>query len=462
LYLKKRRWRKGNSMRTKRFGIGLFALMAGLIGCDGSFNLVNVLSGGAGTLGAERINEVEPNNTFGQAMPATIDISTMLDISGSMASDTDIDVYDLGPVAAGERITVSVTNDPSLELAAALFDEQQRLISFNDDGSWQAYVGPHLGVTLRWDCQHCYLAITGSAESGISAGSYVATLLREQGSVPAARPQVLYLQFAGAKGFSIVGRDPVDIPAFDAAHIDPSFEGQSSEMIDAIVSIVQTQFASYNVDIRCSQQYPTIPNDATVIYFGLYEPNLLGLAENCDEYNADLTQRAIIFTDTFGMFMPLEPTLEQMAMAIANVASHEAGHLLGLEHTQDWTELMDTTSPASSLLTMQTFHLATLYTGVFPIGQQDSPLLLAKSLGTRYVEAASRIDRPWNSANTVGVAESRSGALAEGPSSGWQQGVRAAEVSPGGRDPLLYRQGSVQYEVSKDWFAVHSRRSAAR
>jgi len=232
-------------------------------------------------------------------------------------------------------------------------------------------------------------------------------------------------------------------------------------MIDAIVSVMQTQYGSYNVEIRSSKKYPSVPADATVIYFGLYDPNLLGLAENCDEYNADLTQRAIVFTDTFAIFMPLEPTLEEVATAIANVASHEAGHLLGLEHTQDWTELMDTTSPASSLLTAQTFHLAPLYTGVFPIGWQDSPLLLAGSLGTRYVEAACRIDRSANGANTVDVVESGSGAMVEGASSGCRQASRATEVCPGGRDRQQCGQGSVQHEVSKDWFAVHSRRRAA-
>ncbi len=449
-------------MRARMFGIGLVLLAASIAGCDGSFNLVRVLSGGISGLGTERMNEVESNDTFGQATPATTDASAMLDINGTMASAADIDIYDLGPVAAGERITVSVTNDPTVELAAALFDEQQRLISFNDDGSWQAYVGPYLGVNLRWDCQHCYLAVASIAAGGDSAGSYVATLLREQGSVPAFRSQVLYLQFDGAQGFSMAGRDPVDIPRFDAAHIDPAFEGLSSEMIDGIVSITQEQYAPYNIEIRSSRQYPSIPSDATVVYFGLYDPNLLGLSENCDEYNADLTQRAIVFTDTFGIFMPLEPTLEQMAVAIANVASHEAGHLLGLEHTQDWTELMDTTSPASSLLTVQTFHLAPLYTGVFPIGEQDSPLLLAKSLGTRYVQAAFRIDRYGNPANTVGVAEGGSRPIAEGASSGFERDSRVAGFAPGSRDLLLYGQGSVQDEVSKDWFAVHSRRGTGR
>jgi len=449
-------------VRTNKLSVVLVFSVACLAGCDGSFDLVRVLSGGTGGLASESTSEVEPNDTFGQATPVPTSASAMLDIHGTMVTTSDIDIYDLGPVTAGERITVSITNDPSVELAAALFDEQERLISFNEDGSWQAYVGPHLGVNLRWDCQRCYLAVANNAAGVGSTGSYVATLLREPGSVPAARPQVLYLQFSGAQGFSIVGRNPVDILPFDAARIDPIFEGRSSEMIDAIVSITRQQYAPYNIDIRSSRQYPSVPNDATVIYFGLYDPNLLGLSENCDEYNSDLTQRAVVFTDTFAIFMPLEPTLEQMAVAIANVASHEAGHLLGLEHTQDWTELMDTTSPASSLLTVQTFHQAPLYTGVFPIGLQDSPLLLAKSLGTGYVQAASRIDRCENPANTVGVAEGGSRAITEGMPSGFLRDGPAADASPGSRYVQLHGQGSVQYEVSKEWFAVHSRRSAGR
>ena len=111
----------------------------------------------------------------------------------------DIDIYDLGPVVAGDRITVSVDNDPTMNLAAALFDDQQRLFVCNDDRYWQVDTRPQLGVTVRRDSGHCYLVIAPSPAAIQCSGSYTATVLREQGATPATRPQTLYLSFNGAK-----------------------------------------------------------------------------------------------------------------------------------------------------------------------------------------------------------------------------------------------------------------------
>lgn len=448
-------------MRSALSGIGLFVFAISLAGCDASFDITKVLPG-TGIAGSERLAEAEPNNTFEQATLATVDYSTMLDLNGSMASSTDIDIYDLGPVTAGDHVTVVVDNGSSMDLAAALFDEQQRLIAVNDDRIWRSDPRPEIGVSVRRECTHVYLVISASPSASSSSGSYTATVLREQGAVPATRQQVLYLGFNGAKGFAIPGQGATDIPAFNAANIDASFAGQTPAMIDAIVAAVHTHYAAFNVQIVASTESAKIPSDATVVYFGLYNAQLLGISDNCDDYNADLTQNAVVFTDTFSMFMPLQPTLQQVAVAIGNVASHEAGHLLGLEHTQQWTDLMDTTSPAQSLLTMQSFEVAPLYNRVFPIGEQDSGLLLAETVGNRPITAASHIDRHDSFANTVRIAESGSRVITEGAPSGFQHASRAAEVSPDIWRLLLYGQGSVQNEVSKDCFAVHSRRSAAR
>lgn len=448
-------------MRRIFMPIGLLACLACLAGCDGSFNLTRVLAGGAG-VADERIGEVEPNNTFEGATAALAPTGTLLDLNGSMASVDDIDIYDLGPIAAGDRVTVTFANAAGLDLAAALFDEQQRLISSNDDRSWRTDLRPQLGVTVRRNCDRGYLVVAASPTATDATGSYTATVLHEQATLPNTRPQTVYLNFNGGKAVTIPSRSPVDIPTFSAGPIDVTFNTRTTEMISSIVSKVRTHFGDFNVDVVASTESASIPGDATVIYFGTYDPNLLGLADSVDEYNADLTQKAIIFTDTFSLFMPLKPSLEQMAIAIANVASHEAGHLLGLEHTQQWTDLMDTTAPAMAMLSMQRFELAPLYHQVFPIGQQDGALLLSETLGKRPVPAASNIDRYPDFANTVTIAEGGSSAISEGATLGFQHASQAAEVSPDVWRLLLYGQGSVQDEVEKDCFAVHSHGSPAR
>lgn len=448
-------------MRFALERMGLFCaavLLATAVGCDTWLDQINVLPGGSDATFYEA-QEAEPNDAFEQASeaPATVEVSP--DISGSITSDGDIDIYDLGPVTAGQRITVSF--ECTADLAAALFDQQQRLISTNDDRWWQTDTRPELAVTVRRDCEHCYLAVSASPAATGEQGTYTATVLLEESSVPAARSQVIYLQFAGASDVMLPDGTMADIPAFDPARIDSSFAGTQATMVAAIVDYVRTDFDRFNVQVLASSETSVVPKDATIVYFGLYSPELLGLADNVDAYNVDLTQTAIVFADTFRLFMPLEPTLEEMALALANVASHEAGHLLGLEHTDDWDDLMDTTAPATSLMLDQDFREASLYAAVFPIGLQDGALLLGETLGVRQPNAGSIIDRTLDFANTVGSADNRpSDSAGAAPSSDVQAAV--AGVSPEVWRLLLHSQRSGQGYVSKDLFAVHSRRSHSR
>ena len=69
-------------------------------------------------------------------------------------------------------------------------------------------------------------------------------------------------------------------------------------------------------------------------------------------------------------------------MARCNVAAHEVGHLLGLNHVANEYDLMDTTGDTLSLLLDQGFLNSPLDDSIFPIGTQDGWLLLLETLGS--------------------------------------------------------------------------------
>ncbi|MFQ5491537.1 MAG: matrixin family metalloprotease, partial [Phycisphaerae bacterium] len=129
--------------------------------------------------------------------------------------------------------------------------------------------------------------------------------------------------------------------------------------------------------------YPSFEGPApaepySTVHFGSYDPNLLGVAENVDEYNLRAEQRAIVFVDTFSAFGVLDPSPEEIAQALANVTSHEIGHLLGLYHTQDAKGVMDITASLRQMMGDQFFGQSPLHPEVFAVGNQDAvPTLLA-------------------------------------------------------------------------------------
>lgn len=129
----------------------------------------------------------------------------------------------------------------------------------------------------------------------------------------------------------------------------------------------------------------------STIHFGAEDSVLLGVAESVDEFNEHPVQEAIVFTDTFRAFNVLAPTIEEYAQALANVASHEIGHLLGLVHTRDTRGVMDISASLRQLMRNQAFLQSPLDDALFPTGFQNAVVTLVDGVGgdAEYVQTLS-------------------------------------------------------------------------
>jgi len=325
--------------------------------------------------------ESQPNDSFETAEQATLSTASRA-IRGSISNENDVDVYDLGPMQPGDRVLVEMTAVDSLDGALALFDERGASLLVNDHRN--VYLGrrePFVDVVLRRGQSACFVAVS-STPGFNSMGDYGLLAWKQPRSEePLPRPDAVVLDFDGGSNVRVGSRGPLEVPRFDASAIDARYAGRTAEMIAVIVDQVRSDYLGYDLAIYSTGEGDGPPESASRIYFGTFDAALLGVAEGVDEFNATTAQRAIVFTDTFEAFLKLDPSVEEMGQAIANVASHEIGHLLGLVHTADREGIMDVTASLNDLLLDQSFRRSPLYSAVFPLGDQDAIQMLLDTLG---------------------------------------------------------------------------------
>lgn len=339
---------------------------------------------------AEEVNEAEPNDDFLTAQ--LVSFGETVRINGGIEAEKtpfDRDVYDLGPAEAGDRVLADLDIGVGQDLVMGFFDAQRRLLGAVDQAGSSS--GPRqLDFVIRESTERLY-AVVATRSASDEGRYYIARVSLQAGLGEFnERPQVLVLNFLGARGVRVGNRAPVDVPPFNAAAINPEFAGQTQALISLILEYVRADFAGLGVSIYLAGDPAIPPGDHSTIYYGTHDSRLLGLADNVDPYNSVSAQSAILYTDTFAVFNVLSPTLQQMAQVLANTTSHEAGHLLGLRHTSDSSDLMDITATARQMMMDQSFRLASLSEAVLPIGMQDAPALLSWTVGGELIVAPDK------------------------------------------------------------------------
>ena len=325
---------------------------------------------------------IVPDAPFENARVLTLTGDATETVDGTIGSRTTIGVFDLGPLDVGDRLVASVEATGSLDPVLGIFDANGDVLVVNDDRN---YYGGDLNCSIdmqvRRQTDHGFVAVASSDGSN-TTGDYNLSVRRVAGgAVPETHPQVVYLNFDGASGIVIGRRPPAEIPRFEGSLIGEEFTGRTDELIAATVEQIRRNYVGLDVEFVSSREGAPPVGPYTTIHFGAYDPGLLGLADYVDEFNIAETQKAIVFVDTFQAFLILNPSVEEMATALSNVASHETGHLLGLYHMSDVHAIMDITANLRQMMAVQTFCRSNLHREVFPVGFQDTAKLLVEAVG---------------------------------------------------------------------------------
>lgn len=347
---------------------GAALVATGCVPTDGSGGLLGTVTN---LLGGNQ-DTGDPQADPGAAQ--TIGESTV--ITGSVGSGGDYRLFDLGAVSYGAEWRITPSNPLGADVfLVVLLDADYNLLYRQQVSRYSP-----LDHTFRFDAPQVFAGV--AAAYGRNGGGFsLAVSRRTAATVIGPRQQVVWVNFGGGSGVRVHQRSGLSFPAFDATLVDGRYEGQTDALKAAIMSAVRADYAGYDIVILSSDEAPAPAGTYATIHLGGDDSRLLGLADNVDQYNTDLGQAAIVFVESFGLFSSMRLTVDQMGQMIGNTVSHELGHLLGLFHTSDPADLMDTTGTAWDLTRDQAFIRGPLESSVFPVGYEDCPARLAETLG---------------------------------------------------------------------------------
>jgi hypothetical protein len=323
------------------------------------------------------------NSTFNNATALPLGGTDTLTFRGTISGPDDLDLYELGALAPGDRLLVDVQRTSGdLDAVTAVFNESEEVQAFNDDREADSSdLNPLLDFVIRDAAGDFFLGISAFSGGAATTGDYeVAVTITRNAGVPAPEAQIVYLDWDGGQNIVIPNVGAYNLPPFDASVLGP-YAGRTTDMKRRVEQIVRERYDDLNLVLTSSDEGPPPAAPHSTVYFGGEDPQAFAISEQIDTFNADASDDSIVFTQSFRGSFSHTPSFEQMCQALGNTVAHEIGHLLGLLHTADCDDLMDTSCSNDRILTPQEFGTAGLDGTVFPVGVQDSVDILTWILG---------------------------------------------------------------------------------
>lgn len=364
--------KKIGSFRLRRVSLRTFSpILLCCFGCGAtdSDGIGPVLSGAWETAPKSVSLDVNP---FEAAEAVALAEDTPVVLNAHFESGDAVVVYNLGAVAAGEGITVRKPDIAEGYVSVAFFDDQYDLLAL---GALWAPDG--IGYRTNIECpvsaasEAVYLALS-VPDASVPADLSVEVVRGPGAGTPPVAPRDVVLDFQGANNVTIGLGEPMRIPPFNAADVSSRFEGMTEEITAMVEDFVREDFEALGIAVHNSAGMTPDGREAPVVYIGPADIPPAGAAGG----------DAVVDTAGLYVFESYHPGSGQLARVIANVVSHEAGHLFGLNHTTDPNDIMQPTGSFSQLLIDRSFRHAPLAREVFPIGAQDgAKWIVARTAG---------------------------------------------------------------------------------
>lgn len=330
-------------------------------------------------------------------------------------------VFDLGQLAEGDRIYISLLNTPGygevytqLEVnplsgprflgddrrdgfSVMMLDAQERMFVWYE--VQRVFFTPNSKLIIGHNSQSYYVVLDASGEE-LTPSVHV-RIDRGFATDSQPRSQYVHLDFDGGTDIAVAGSAKFSIPEFEIPGRTP---GQMTTIKNTIEARVEAIFADYDFEVSQSppdnsvEPHLTIYFDVTGQMLNSDIPDIngdgvltvddlvfWGVPHYIDARNETLSGRAVIAVAD----MLEDPDIAALgdaalANAIGNAVAHHIGLLAGLRETEEPlpTDIMtnDYTQVTNAGLSLTTANLAGSG-DLDPIGIQDAPQLLAELFG---------------------------------------------------------------------------------